>query len=147
MGAVKDLDVLVPDDLSVKFGGVTYAVPGDFPLVIFLRVNRIAQESAGDQVKEIEGMIDCLVDLFTWNTADLDVNEVRASVRKVLERRGVRFAMQLLGKLYGEEPEPEADPTPEPALPEAQNGTTSTNGSTESPSQESSPATPAAVAS
>ena len=39
-----DLDALLPDDIPVKLGGVTYKLPGDPPVELLLRLQLLAQK-------------------------------------------------------------------------------------------------------
>lgn len=137
MSQIIDLDVLVPDDKTVKFGGTEYRVPGDMPLETYLRVQRTQtlQNADASETDILEAMVTLLCDLLAfYHPGDA---EVRKTLDKELRRRGVSKLIDLLSAIYppeddevldgevvGEGPTEAAPTTPTPS---------STSTTTESP--------------
>lgn len=113
---ITDLDALVPDDKKVALKGETYTVPGDMPLTIYLKVNRAAsrQEDGADQGELLDSMVDAVADLFVWNMAEgtPEREQRHAKVRDILMRLGLRTVTQILGKVYPNDDEEEAESEP-----------------------------------
>jgi hypothetical protein len=136
-----DLDLLVPAAKRATLGGISYTVPADMPLGVYLAMARIQRDSNledtdVDQMASVNQMVDVLCDLFVQEADPAAHDSIRREVRSVLERRSMTYMMDLLGHLYTppEEDEEEAgiaDPT----------ATTPTNGlpTTSSPAPATSP--------
>lgn len=116
----KDLDALVPDEVTVRLGGTEYVLPGDIPLEIYLRVNKAGELEEEDEQKALEGVVTAMVDLFAYKyQSKPEYDAVRERVRSVLWNRGIKFNTSLLQNVYGslsdsEDPvtATEANPTP-----------------------------------
>lgn len=128
---IVDLDVLVPADKRVAFRGQTFTVPGDLPLVTYLKVNKIAgeQEDGATEVQLLEGMVEALVEVFAWKLPEDD--EKREWLRVEIGKLGVDTITQMLGKIYpsmgGEEVDGEvvdADTAGPQTLPDGETTTT-----------------------
>jgi hypothetical protein len=100
MSDIIDLDELVPADKYATLAGAKYRLPGDMPLVTFLKVSKIENlgEDADPQEAMLE-MVDALVELFAWNLPTHDT-EAREKLREQLMRLGLDTLVSLLGKLY-----------------------------------------------
>lgn len=99
----KDLDALVPTDKQVKLGGITYDVPGDIPLEIFVRVSKASELEDDDEVAAMDEMVAALTDLFAFKSKDRpEESSVRETVTRVLRGRGVQFITQLLRNVYND---------------------------------------------
>lgn len=105
----KDLDALVPDELRVRLGGIDYILPGDLPLEVYLRVNKAGELEDQDEEAAIRGVLNAMVDLFSWNyQGKEEYDRIRSEVSGILGQRGVRFNTTLLNNLYSEEAKDEA---------------------------------------
>lgn len=103
----KDLDALVPDEVTVKLGGVEYVLPGDLPLEVYLRVNKASELEDEDEQAAIAGVLRAMTDLFSWNyRGKPEYDSIRAKVEGVLSTRGVRFNTTLLQNIYGDDAKP-----------------------------------------
>jgi hypothetical protein len=105
----KDLDALVPTDKQVRFGGITYSLPGDIPLEIFVRVNKAQALEEEDRDSEaMEELVSALTDLFSAKSAGRpEYDSVRNTVEQVLRSRGVQFLTSLIQNIYSsDDPEP-----------------------------------------
>jgi hypothetical protein len=106
----KDLDALVPDEVTAKLGGKEYVLPGDLPLDIYLRINRAGDLEDEDEQAALDGVVKAMVDLFSYNyQAKPEYEVIRKQVDEVLRKRGVRFNTSLLQNLYGTEDKPSED--------------------------------------
>lgn len=115
----KDLDALVPDEVTVKLGGTEYVLPGDIPLEIYLRVNKAGELEEEDEQKALEGVVSAMVDLFAYKyQSKPEYDAVRDRVKNVLWNRGIRFNTSLLQNIYGsiavEDAEKAAEENPTP---------------------------------
>lgn len=116
----KDLDALVPDEVTVKLGGTEYILPGDLPLEVYLRVNKASELEEEDEQAALNGVVSAMVDLFAYNyKSKPEYEAIRTKVENTLRNRGVRFNTRLLQNIYGEDIAPEdaegdaaANPTP-----------------------------------
>lgn len=100
---LKDLDALVPEDLDAKLGGVTYTLPGDLPLEIYLRMNKAGELEDDDEKGALDIVVDAMCALFSWRyQGKPEENVVKAEVEKTLRSRGVKFNLTLLKELYGD---------------------------------------------
>lgn len=99
-GEIVDLDILVPADKRVSFRNQTFTVPGDLPLVTYLKVNKIAgdQESGATEAQLLEGMVEALVEVFAWKLPEDDPK--REWLREEIGKLGVDTITQMLGKIY-----------------------------------------------
>ncbi len=113
MGQIaKDLDALVPDDLAVKLGGVTYTLPGDLPLEIYIRINKASDQEDEDEQAALDGVVSAMVDLFSWlYQGKPEEARIREEVGKTLKSRGVRFNTTLLQNIYGRDIEAAVETT------------------------------------
>lgn len=137
MSEAIDLDVLLPDSKPVTLGGVQYQIPGDMPLVTFLKVNEVnvkQGEDDADPAALLGEMIECLVELFAWHIPEDDA-ATREQIRVQLKRRDMSFVAQLLSTLYPKDAE-DLEEVPEDAdgPPTATTGTTTPPAPPESPS-------------
>lgn len=109
---IVDLDALVPADKRIAFQGKTYTVPGDLPLVTYLKLNRMAAEQEGEDVTEatlMDSMIEALVQLFAWKLSDDDPQ--RAELDTAFRGLGIDTITNMIGKIYPtEEPADAEDP-------------------------------------
>jgi hypothetical protein len=101
----KDLDALVPTDKQVRFGGITYSLPGDIPLEIFVRVNKAqALEDEDRDSEAMEELVGSLTDLFSVKSEGRpEYDSVRTTVEKVLRSRGVKVLTQLIQNIYSDD--------------------------------------------
>lgn len=112
----KDLDVLVPEDREVTFGGAKYILPGDLPLEIFLRLNNLGDEDESDG-EAATTMIAIIGDLFAWEAPEAAKEAISQKVSGVVRGRGVKNMLTMVENIYKDEEEdvePEADETPTP---------------------------------
>lgn len=112
----KDLDVLVPEDREVTFGGAKYILPGDLPLEIFLRLNNLGDEDEDDG-SAATTMIAIIGDLFAWEAPEAAKEAISQKVAGVVRGRGVKNMLTMVENIYKDEEEdvePEADETPTP---------------------------------
>lgn len=112
---IKDLDALVPDEVTVKLGGTEYTLPGDLPLEIYLRINKAGALEDDDEQAALNGVVAAMVDLFSYNyKSKPEYEAIRTKIEGVLSNRGVRFNTTLLQNIYGVEEEEgkEENPTP-----------------------------------
>lgn len=106
----KDLDALVPDEVTARLGGKEYNLPGDLPLDIYLRINRAGELEDDDEQAALDGVVNAMVDLFSYNyQTKPEYEAIRKQIDDVLRKRGVRFNTRLLQAIYGEDTEPETD--------------------------------------
>lgn len=114
----KDLDALVPDDVSVKLGGTVYTLPGDMPLEIYVRVNKASELEDDNEQAALDGVVNAMVDLFSWlYQGKPEENRVREDVRRTLKGRGIRFNTSLLQNIYGKDIEATEEAVDEAAGP------------------------------
>lgn len=132
MDAVTDLDAMLPSDKPIKLGGKTYLIPGDMPLVTFLRVNEVNDLQGQEDVSSVTvlgRMVDALVDLIAWHLPEGDA-DARATIRDDLQKHDMSFMANLLTTLYPGEAdealEDQADEVPPPSDP-ATGGTTTSS--------------------
>lgn len=113
--AIMDLDDLVPPDKTVKFAGIDYVVPGDMPLVTYLKVNRVQSlqaregEKAGDVETALLDMVDAIAELLAWNATEADKPVIVEAVSSRLKKRGMAAIIGILGKVYPADDEDEAE--------------------------------------
>lgn len=127
---IVDLDILVPADKRVAFRGQTFTVPGDLPLVTYLKVNKIAgdQEGGATEAQLLEGMVEALVEVFAWKLPEDD--DKREWLRTEIGKLGVDTITQMLGKIYpameseDEEPVIDADAAGPQTPPDGETTTT-----------------------
>lgn len=106
----KDLDALVPDEVTARLGGKDYTLPGDLPLDIYLRINRAGELEDEDEQAALDGVVNAMVDLFSYNyQTKPEYEAIRTQVDGVLRKRGVRFNTRLLQAIYGEDEETATD--------------------------------------
>lgn len=106
----KDLDALVPEEVTARLGGKDYTLPGDLPLDIYLRINNAGALEDDDEQAALDGVVNAMVDLFSYNyQTKPEYEAIRQQVDGVLRKRGVRFNTRLLQAIYGEDKEPETD--------------------------------------
>lgn len=100
---MKDLDALVPEDLSVILGGITYTLPGDLPLEIYLRMNKAGELEDEDETGALDLVVTAMSDLFAWRYKDKpEGDSIRRKVEGVMRSRGVKFNLTMLRELYGD---------------------------------------------
>lgn len=69
-----DLDALAPTPKQVRIGGVIYALPGDMPLELFIKVNAFDQrlKAGEDEGQVVEELYDEVLALFQEHQPDMD---------------------------------------------------------------------------
>jgi hypothetical protein len=126
-----DLDDLVPQDKTVTFAGRRLTVPGDMPMEVFLKVQKVAQMAEAEEppddaeVQASSLMRDSLRQVLCWNVKGEGSGQIREEIDAQLDLLGPRAFMQMLTRIYQIE-EPEA-PEEQADRPTESAGTTSTN--------------------
>jgi hypothetical protein len=143
---VVDLDDIVPSPKIVNFAGEKYIVPGDLPMVTYLKMMRVDQiatdpdASATEQRNAVGDLVDAIIELFTMEPGNEGVD--RAELQKAIEKLGLRNVTKIVTRIYGaldpaddeadpQPPAPEAEPEPETPA-----GTTPTSTEPPTPSSE-----------
>lgn len=148
MSEVTDLDIIVPDPKTVRFGGNEYSVPKDMPMEIFLRMNKAGQikdeDGEPDQVAQIEALGEVIADLFTFEIEELNpqderIPSIRESVKRTLMKRGTRYGFSLMRQIYkADDDADESEGESEAQAPEGE-GSSGTKSSSTSQSPETAP--------
>lgn len=119
MARIIDLDDVIPDDITVKTGGVDYKLPADIPVPDYLAIVRAAQTwddaSGEDQLSATDDLYQRVLELFQYRQPSLDKLPV-----------GLAQLVRLVVSLYGVDSDEDeaADPTPAaPSTPKRRNGT------------------------
>lgn len=106
----RDLELLVPVDIIVKFGRPTprsYTIPGDMPLEPYLHV----QTAMLEPTNEVDGtrhLQAALEKLLLWYVP-VDDTETRAEVRRQMGRLGVRSIFNIINSIYEDLDNDDAD--------------------------------------
>ncbi len=114
-----DLDEVIPEDTTVKLGGVLYKLPGDIPTPDFLAISRAharltePQETAEDMILAAEGLYERILELFQVRNPDVEKVPL-----------GLQQAISLVYELYRVD-QPAEEAVPDPPEPTA-GGTRST---------------------
>lgn len=127
-GTIVDLDALVPADKRIAFRGKTFTVPGDLPLVTYLKLNRMAgeQEDGVTESALLDNMIEALVQLFAWKLPEDHPD--RLWLDGEFRGLGLETVTNMIATIYPADTEPEEDPVPvdDPDPPQAPDGETTT---------------------
>ncbi len=144
-----DLDILVPVDKVARLGGVAYTIPGDMPMVTYLKMNQLGvmQERDAPQEELVAALVDAITELFTWQLTDRGLHEEAKTVADQLDaklrRLSVTNVTQFLAHLYPPDEEGPAEgdveaPPVDPPAP-ASDGTTTTPTTTPPPTPDATP--------
>lgn len=106
----RDLELLVPVDITVKFGrpeAKSYTIPGDMPLEPYLHV-QTAMLDETDEVAGTRHLQTALEKLLLWYVPVEDA-ATRTEVKEQIARLGVRSVMRILNAIYETDDEPADD--------------------------------------
>ena len=97
-----DLDILIPDDVEIKFAEKTWLMPGDVPMPIALRITKMASLPEDEQAEALGKAIDILVELLQIKQPKIKREDLENALSIKQMTRLIEFISEIM---LGEEKE------------------------------------------